>query len=48
MTMVGNWWRWGNAGVGAGQEDSEGMGVFHEAELAAGVEQVNALAGRSI
>ena len=48
MTMVGNWQRWGNASVSAGQEDSEGMGAFHEVELVAGVAQVNALAGRSI
>jgi hypothetical protein len=48
MTMVGNWQRWGNAGVGAGQEDAGGMGGFHEAELAGGVVQANALVGRSI
>jgi hypothetical protein len=39
MTMVGNWQRWGNAGVGSWQVDAEGMGAFHEAELAAGVAQ---------
>ena len=44
MTMVGNWQRWENAGVGTGQEDTEGMGAFHEAELAVGVARANVLA----
>ena len=44
MTMVGNWQRWENAGVGAGQEDAEGMGAFQEAVLAVGVVQANLLA----
>ena len=51
MTMVGNWQRWGDAGAGGdggggdGQKkDAEGMAVFHEMELVAGVAQANALA----
>ena len=45
MMMVGNWQRWGSAGATNGQKkDAEGMVAFHETELAAGVEQANALA----
>jgi small subunit ribosomal protein S15 len=49
MTMVGNWQRWAgpDAGVGVGdgqKKDAEGMAVFHEMQLAAGVAQANALA----